>query len=257
LPRAFQVKKIIALALSTVKELPRPRARDFARCVLLNAGQWALNGRRQIPGVAEFRTEVAATALGMLAAMNEFRRELGSKSHQEVALAERDAAELGSWDKLRRMGNGDLVVTSPPYPGIHMLYHRWQVDGRHETPAPYWIAGCQDGAGAAFYGFGDHRAKGAEGYYSKSQAALQSIRRVVRRGAVFVQLISFSKPRSQLKRYLRNMEMAGVEEVRGDEHMGLGSHRRFWRAVPGRRWHATMKGQLESSREVLLLHQAV
>ena len=35
-----------------------------------------------------------------------------------------------------QVGPADLVVTSPPYPGIHMLYHRWQVDGRKETDAP-------------------------------------------------------------------------------------------------------------------------
>ena len=32
-----------------------------------------------------------------------------------------------------------LVLTSPPYPGVHVLYHRWQVQGRRETPAPFWI----------------------------------------------------------------------------------------------------------------------
>lgn len=33
-----------------------------------------------------------------------------------------------------------LILTSPPYPGVHVLYHRWQVQGRKETPAPFWIA---------------------------------------------------------------------------------------------------------------------
>jgi hypothetical protein len=39
-----------------------------------------------------------------------------------------------------------LVLTSPPYPGVHVLYHRWQVDGRKETPLPFMIAGKLDGA---------------------------------------------------------------------------------------------------------------
>jgi hypothetical protein len=36
-------------------------------------------------------------------------------------------------------GRPKLVLTSPPYPGLHVLYHRWQVKGRRETPAPFWV----------------------------------------------------------------------------------------------------------------------
>src|SRR5207249_2931986 len=44
-----------------------------------------------------------------------------------------------------------LVLTSPPYPNVHVLYHRWQVEGRRETSAPYWIAGQSDGATLSYY----------------------------------------------------------------------------------------------------------
>ena len=30
-------------------------------------------------------------------------------------------------------GRVRLVLTSPPYPAVHVLYHRWQVKGRKET----------------------------------------------------------------------------------------------------------------------------
>lgn len=41
-----------------------------------------------------------------------------------------------------------LVATSPPYPGVHILYHRWQVDGRKEAPLPFVIANMLDGCGS-------------------------------------------------------------------------------------------------------------
>ena len=48
---------------------------------------------------------------------------------------------------MRRWRAPQLVVTSPPYPGVHVLYHRWQVDGRKEAPLPFMIANKLDGAG--------------------------------------------------------------------------------------------------------------
>src|SRR5207237_7520769 len=62
-----------------------------------------------------------------------------------------------------------LVLTSPPYPGVHVLYHRWQIRGRQETPAPYWITGMTDGNGASFYTFGDRQEKGLTSYFQSVQ----------------------------------------------------------------------------------------
>ena len=50
-----------------------------------------------------------------------------------------------------------LVLTSPPYPGVHVLYHRWQVDGRKEAPLPFMIANKLDGAGSSYYTMGDRK----------------------------------------------------------------------------------------------------
>ena len=89
-----------------------------------------------------------------------------------------DAAELDKSPLFRDKGKRvSLVVTSPPYPGVHVLYHRWQVDGRRETPAPYWIAGCNDGQGASFYNFGDRRQTAADNYFQNSLTTLKAIRR--------------------------------------------------------------------------------
>ncbi|MCH7872901.1 MAG: hypothetical protein IID33_14495, partial [Planctomycetes bacterium] len=55
LPIARSIKKIIALALEALPELPSIRSRDFARCALLNVGQLALNGRKRATPLWEFR----------------------------------------------------------------------------------------------------------------------------------------------------------------------------------------------------------
>jgi hypothetical protein len=166
------------------------------------------------------------------------------------------AAELPGHEPFARGFQADLLVTSPPYPGIHVLYHRWQVDGRRETPAPYWIAACQDGKGGAFYNFAHRRDKRSEGYFQELASSFDAIRQVMKPGALVIQLVAFSRRTSQLARYLEVMSCAGFDEVKADKEMGARRHHRIWRTVPGRRWHATMKGSTPSAREVVLIHRA-
>lgn len=253
LPEARWLRKTISLCLASAEaELPTPRAHSFARCVLLNVGQWALNGRRRIPTAAEFRNRIVVTVTEMMAGMNEVAdamRATGVNRHEPL-LRQNDAENIVRDARIRAVGLADLVVTSPPYPGIHMLYHRWQVDGRKETDAPYWIAACNDGCGAAYYNFADRRRKAEDKYFRKAEASFASIRQAMKPGAILAQMVAFAEPERQLRRYLGVMERAGFCEARDD------GARRIWRDVPGRKWHACFKGQLSSSREVVLIHVA-
>jgi DNA modification methylase len=168
-----------------------------------------------------------------------------------------DAAELDKLSIFSKEGKkASLVVTSPPYPGVHVLYHRWQVDGRRETPAPYWIINRDDGQYASYYTFGDRQST-TEAYFIASLRTLQSIRRVIKKGGFVVQLVAFNKPEVQLSRYLSNMAAAGFEEVALNDLGEMDAEKRIWREVPNRKWHAASKGKTHSSREVVLVHRAV
>jgi len=257
LPRARPIKKLLAFALSQLAELPSARARAFARCLLLNVSQWALNGRRSAVSLKLFRYRLLETAETMLAGLSEFREAIDASRYPTHApiLIHGDSSELAAHPLLDGSRDVSLVVTSPPYPGIHVLYHRWQVDGRRETPAPYWIADCLDGRGDAFYNFADRRLPTTDNYFDASLRALKAIRRVMRPRGVVVQLVAFSDPTNQLPRYLTTMEEAGFVELVRRTHDGRPV--RVWRSVPGRRWHADQKGETNSSREVLLVHRAL
>ncbi len=252
-PMARWLKKTISLCLeSSNSGLPTARARKFARCILLNVGQWALNGRRRVPSAAEFRERVVVTAVDMLSGATGLSNALkGAETIFHRPLLRRtDAEDIDRDPQIQAAGPIDLVVTSPPYPGIHMLYHRWQVDGRKETDAPYWIASCSDGSGAAYYNFASRQLKTEDRYFEKAQRSFRSVRQVMRQGAVLAQMVSFSDPQRQLRRYLAAMQEAGFEEMRKR------GERRTWRVVPSRRWHANFKGDLASAKEVVLLHIA-
>lgn len=251
LPLARPIKKYIRLALCSIASLPGREVQAFARCALLNVGQWALDGRKRTTPLSAFRDRLRTVVHEMLASEQLLAATVQRKPRPSLLIG--SAASL---DKALAPASVDLVVTSPPYPGIHMLYHRWQVDGRRETPAPYWIAACNDGQGASFYNFADRRRGAADAYFAESLRTLTAIRPVMRSGAMFVQMIAFSDPVAHLPRYLENMEMAGFTEVRLDRDVGMTRHRRIWRRVPSRRWHANLKGQTSSSREVVLVHRA-
>jgi len=247
LPAARPIKKILALALRSLSQLS-DQAAAFARCALLNVGQWALNGRCRQPTLSEFRARLQATVHEMLKGIIALQERLDPTVSPPV-LIDDSSARIIEHQPFSQGAKANLVVTSPPYPGIHMLYHRWQVDGRRETAAPYWLAACSDGHGASFYNFAYRSENAADRYFAESLRTLVAIRNVLADGAFFVQLIAFANPTRHLPRYLTNMEKAGFCEVRVGH--------RPWRSVPSRRWHATLKGTLPSAREVVLVHEAV
>ena len=253
-PRARAIKKFIALALLSLRDLPTPTAEKFARCVLLNVSQWALNGRKRQVSLPEFRQKVSMTTIQMLEAAAQYKRGLGmfpcrTRAPVFIHGSSENIAVHGCW----RDGTlADLVVTSPPYPGVHVLYHRWQVDGRKETPAPYWIANQLDGHCTDYYNFGNRQQENHDDYFAASLRTLKGIRSVMKDNATIVQMVAFSEPRNQLPRYLANMAEAGFKEIRSDAQQ----FHRISRIVPGRSWHAQLQGRTHSAREIVLLHTA-
>jgi hypothetical protein len=252
LPHARPIKKFIALALVSLDALDSVQAKEFARCALLNVSQWALNGRKKQVALSDFRLRLTQVVLEMLQASASLQRAVHGSCQSPTSLIHDSAENLLSHSPFSNGERADLVITSPPYPGVHMLYHRWQVDGRRETPAPYWIADCLDGKGEAYYTFGARKDDRQDEYFKQSFRTLESIRSVMKDGAVMAQMIAFSSPRSQLKRYLDNMARAGFREVRTQ----TGRPARAWRDVPGRSWHASLQGSTHSAREVALFHVA-
>jgi hypothetical protein len=148
-------------------------------------------------------------------------------------------------------GRVRLVVTSPPYPGVHVLYHRWQYRGRKETAAPYIIANVSDGSGESFYTFGDRKTAGLPTYFATLEESFGAIRPLLALDALVVQLVAFAEPRRHLPRYLAAMEAAGYEEVGA----GTRAAARMRRSVPHRKWYAKLKEQLGGSSELLLVHR--
>src|SRR6202043_1522699 len=122
---------------------------------------------------------------------------------QNRLLLNRNAIDLDIDRRIAPLsGRTKLVFTSPPYPGVHVLYHRWQYRGRKETPAPYWIANVSDGHGPSLYNGGSRTPTGLINYFTMITEAFRSVARFAAPDAWVVQLIGFSDAKNQLPIYL-------------------------------------------------------
>ncbi len=257
----WPIRKTIELALARLGELPRRRQQRFARCFLLKVGQWALDCRERIPSAAEFRAELLESLDSFTEGMREFREAVRDhpppdRSKSRTLSIHCPAADLPQHDKAIATlpGRPTLVVTSPPYPGVYVLYHRWKVRGRKESPAPFWVADCQDGQGQAHYCFGHRKQKGLKSYFEGIRASFAGVRQVIDPKALVVQMVAFSEPDWQIPSFLNAMDQAGFDEVT-PASLGLPVPERLWRSVPGRRWFALIQGPLATSQEVVLFHR--
>jgi hypothetical protein len=249
----WRLTKAIEQALGAAERLRARKAQQLARCIVLRTAQWALDGRKTLPSVEEFRNMMAIYAEKMIAGALAFRIRKSKFKLRKPRYSNRSVVGLQKKEAFGNRKSPKLVVTSPPYPGIHVLYHRWQVDGRKETPAPFWIANKLDGAGLSHYTMGDRKYPGLKTYFDNMQAAFASISECVTQRTIIVQMIAFSDPSWQLDRYLEMMENAGFAELFIKGHDSRDG--RLWRSVPGRKWYSDQRGETPGSQEVVLFHR--
>lgn len=259
--QTWPTRKTLELALAHVSGLKNESQRRFARCALLKTAQWALDCTINIPSARDFRLKflenIKEMAVGALEFSNAAKRadklyERGD-SFRAISL-NRSVVGIEEDPVFQKSPKPKLILTSPPYPGVHVLYHRWQIKGRKETPAPFWIANSMDGHGSAFYTMGSRKQQGNVKYFVQIYDSFKSLHKISSADTLLVQLVGFSKPEWQLPKYVSIMADAGFKEIKFPS-MANGSDGRLWRSVPNRKWYATNKGDTGSSKEVVLFHK--
>ncbi len=252
----WRLRKAIEQALASVGRLRLTGSEKLARCTVLRTAQWALDARKKRPSIPEFRDKLCSLAEEMIKSAKTFRERCERSSpHQELSavVLHRETAGADTDAKVRDLPQPKLILTSPPYPGIHVLYHRWQVDGRKETPAPFWIAGKLDGAGASYYTMGDRKSTGLHPYFEQLEACFSSLAAMAGPNTFIVQMVAFSDPKKQLPRYLQILRTCGLVEYRPWNVANTDG--RLWRQVPNRRWHTHNSHHAPGAHEVVLMHR--
>lgn len=252
----WPIRKAIESILNSTNDLPQQSQRRFAQCVLLRTAQWAIDRKEVTPSVKEFRAQFLGVMDEAINGMTELKQVLQSalQSSPHCLCLNHSAIGLESVKKITRLPKPKLVLTSPPYPGVHVIYHQWQVHSRKRTPAPFWIIGSLDGNGASHYTFGHYKQHNLVGYFETAFQSFSSIRTLVDENAIIVQLVGFVDHEKYLPKYLAMMEKAGFKEL-ALARDAMGRIRRLWRTVPNRKWYASARDDTSSSKEVVLVHR--
>lgn len=243
--------------LSQINELRFARQRQFARCAALRIGQDLIDGKRNTQVVADLERIFVQKCREMskgLETLVDSARANGVPKNQltgQRLILLRSAEAVGMDKAVSLLPRPKLVLTSPPYPGVHVLYHRWQVSGRRETPAPYWIINQADGFKGSEFTMGGRTERGIDEYFRILAASYASIRQILADDAMVVQLVSFSDPAKQLPRFLNAMSTAGFEE----DPSSINAREELWRSVPNRKWYCRVNSETKSARELLLIHR--
>lgn len=258
-PETWRIRNLMASGIDAVSRLGGSDARVFGRCALLRTGQWALDMREVVPSVADFRHQLRRDLESMVDVARAYREEiLAVRPHHEPTILELGLPGAAKHAAMLTAGEPALILTSPPYPGVYVNYHRWKVRGRRETPAPYWVAGRQDGHGISHYTMSARNRDSSRKYFDKLRAAYEGLVGLMMDSTWLVQMVGFNEGRPQFEQYLELMKDLGLEEVL-IPHLETDGDGRLWRSVPGRRWWVAA-GDLASaaqstSREVVLIHR--
>lgn len=249
----WRIRKMLEQGIYSAQRLPQ-KEQAFARCALLRTAQWALDCKRLIPTASSIRQRLAKSLAVMIEGMRSLTSAVeslgpGNRVFAPHILTMRAEDITSSTFAIPKRRRPKLVITSPPYPGVHVLYHRWQVQSRRETPAQFWLANCRDGHGGAYYTFGD-RKRTDHYYFTQLTKSFQAIRHVIDPNGTVAQIVGFNDPTLQLPLYLAAMEMAGFQQLPFTQEQ---SH--IWRTVPNRRWYTYLQTSNSASSEVLLLHR--
>lgn len=263
-PLPSPLHKPVGRALARLADLQTARQRNLARCALLRTAHWAVeasfvyprrvNDRRNMtPTLRMLQTKLENLTEGMERGMSELLDAAKKNAITKRDMTARRLLFKASAETLlprphlaAHRGQIPLVITSPPYPGVHVLYHRWQIRGRQETSAPFWIAGKNDGMGLSHYTMGGRHRAGLDRYFPRLEGAFRTIRPLLTPEATVIQLVAFNDADHQLPRFLEAMKRAGYVRSAGA--------RPLVRDVPNRRWYAR-GNELDAGREYLLFHR--
>ena len=259
--QTWPIRKSLELALHRVPLLS-PDQQIFVRAVLLRTAQWALDCRSDVPSAEQFRGKLMEFLEEMIQGARAYR-DITRRSDSDLPantqnastlILNRSAEGIEQEPMISAYGPPKLVLTSPPYPGVHVIYHRWQILGRKETPAPFWIADALDGNGLSYYTFGDRKYPALKTYFDAARSAFNSIAHIADKQTLFVQMVAFSDASWQLSEYLDTMRSVGLVELKVSSFSN-NDDGRLWRTVPNRRWYADQRGPGGSGQEVVLFHR--
>lgn len=258
-----RLSRVIYSASVSGERLLQPSSRQFVKGVLLRVAQLILDNRDFRPSVREFVARFEQVLDTMVEQTVNHTKELQQEARVRGLSAPKNVLVHGDCTDeatVRRAlseatAPPRLVVTSPPYPGVHVLYNRWQVGGRKETSLPYFIIGSKQRETNSFFTMGYRKSeKGLRQYFHSIWMVYTNLSEILERGTPVVQMVAFNNKQNQMEPFLQAMSDAGFSESKAYE-VERGIDGRIWRSVPNRKWYNHVAKKVShSSHEVVLVH---
>lgn len=252
----YRLKQIISgcsFFLKRLKKVKNKNTNDFLRLLILRSMQSTLHNKRPICEFKTFKQKIKSNCFDMLDGMNELETNVQLNSSKKIlsnsSIYNRSAAKC-LINKNLKSKKTKLIITSPPYPGINVYYGTWQIHGRRNTSLPYLILGMDHPVNRSILNFQHPKNKNLKIYFKTMEKVFSSLYKASNKKTLLMQLVAFNKLDGIFDQYLATMKKCGFKEIQ------LNGKKRIWRTVPSRSWQAThAKGELSSSKEVLLLHK--
>ncbi|MBN1690851.1 MAG: hypothetical protein JW901_07510 [Dehalococcoidia bacterium] len=249
----------LLMATDMASNLRFARQRRFAKCAIIRTGQLMLDCQSSIPSLTKVKATFIQLLDNMVEGINDFVELVQSNNIPKYKISSMRQLFLGSSDssivdKIQDLApiKPSLVLTSPPYPNIHVLYNKWQILGRRETTAHYSLASIKDGHGPSYYTMGSRSQRGLEYYFQNIFQVFLNLRKLITSNAIVVQLVAFPDEDSVKAQYLSMMDMAGYELL---NFPNANVSETVSRTVPNRRWYTYYHEKQLSSRELLMIHR--
>jgi len=261
-PLEISGKKYSPLTHSTILKLMNDTeniqdsaARCLAQLVVLNVAKRSLDGRsRTIPHylINGIFQRISNDAIGNMRAYSSMVRLNGANhiSRSSFRVTQCDAKYLAN--NLSKLRNRiKLVVTSPPYPGVHVLYNRWQVHGRKETDLPFRLLSFDSRYVASFYTLGTRANLNMKNNYLRTmERVLKSIHKLLVPGGVLAQVIAFPRNDGHISEYEDLMKQVGFRLIKSN----MSAVRRH---VPNRKWYTQLVKHSRQPIEHIFIHKKI
>ncbi|MCX5915050.1 MAG: DNA methyltransferase [Deltaproteobacteria bacterium] len=261
IPLEVNGKQYAPLTYSTILKLIRDtenisnaNTRRLAKIVVLNVARRSIDGRSKIIPYYLVSNVFKRVSQEVIA---DIRKCCNGARPDEHYFFERDSLKVINCDA-KRLANRlsefknkiRLVVTSPPYPGVHVLYNRWQVHGRRETDLPFRLLGYNSSRAASFYTLGTRNShEASENYQDQMGRVLSSIYELMAPGAVFAQVIAFPKNDGHhITEYERLMKNTGFKPLQPNLM-------KIQRSVPNRKWYTQIDKNKKQPIEHIFLNR--
>jgi hypothetical protein len=239
--------------MKDAESITDPSARRLAQLAVLNVAKRSFDGRSK--SSPRYLVKKTFQRLGneTIECMREYLDSINENGVKDIGkkplrVIQCDAKKIAK--RLSAYKNKfSLVVTSPPYPGVHVLYNRWQLHGRKETDLPFRLLCFSNTFPASFYTMGARNSRSIKESYTRNmESILTSIHELLVPGGIIAQVIAFPKNNGRFQDYEGLMKKVGFEPIEPRVPT-------VKRHVPNRKWYTHVVNGYRQPLEHIFIHQ--